>query len=53
MEIQFLRAIKKSKERLYKDNNIGWELGVDEKWHSKQQIKMVWTCDVDERRDDT
>ena len=25
----------------------------NKKWHSKEQIKMVWTCDTDGRREDT
>ena len=31
------------------------ELGMDEikKWHSKEQIRMIWRCDVDERREGT
>ena len=52
MEIKFLREIlNKTKDRII-NTNIRLELGVDE-IKITFQIKIVWTYDTDERRDDT
>ena len=54
MDMKFFRAILNKTKNRIKNVNIRLELGVDEikKWHSKEQIKMVWTCDTGERRED-
>ena len=54
--MKFLRVVlNKTKEERLRNTNIRLELGVGEIKNDilKKQIKMVWTCDVDDRRDDT
>ena len=34
-------------------NKIGTRDKLNDKWHLKEQIKMVWIHDADERREDT
>jgi hypothetical protein len=54
MEMKFLAEIL-NEEGQDKNTNIISELGVDEikNDNSKDQIKMVWKCDVDDGREDT
>ena len=55
VEIKFLRAVlnKTMKDRI-RNTNIRLKLGVVEiKNDIQEQIKLAWTCDTNERREDT
>ena len=51
MKITFFRAVLNSKEG--ENNKYQHKIGIRAGLNSKGHIRMVWTCDVDYKREDT